>query len=109
MRSFGIRYPESVYSPRSGNMNLYTSDHRPPVTLESRGAYQVKTKVNQYADRHATSMTRSGKQMPRDPSSLVLEVDARSMGTKRMILMGKAMAKKTGTSRYAGVVRSGRK
>jgi hypothetical protein len=47
--------------------------------------------------------------MPRDASLAVRELEARSIGTSRMMLVGRASEKKMGTSRYAGVVRRGRK
>ena len=56
---------------------------------------------------HTTTMTLSGSHIPLVPSSVPAE-DARSMGTRRMMLLGSAKARKTGTKRCEGVIRSGR-
>ena len=61
--------------------------------------YQVNVNVNQYAVRQAISRTASGSHIPLVASSLVLEVDAKSIGTKRMILIGRAKARNIGTSK----------
>ena len=74
----------------------------------ARRSYQVKAKVSQYETRQETNNTRSGSQTPLLPTSCSLAVDARSIGTRRIILAGSPIAKKIGTVKYAGVVRSGR-
>jgi|SRR5277367_1523808 len=80
-----------MYSPSSGNIS------------------HVNTNVSQYAILQDTSMTLSGSHTPFDASSSDLALDARSMGTRRTTLAGKARDRKIGTSRYAGAVRRGRK
>lgn len=70
--------------------------------------HHVKANVNQYIILHATVMTLSGSHNPLAPSVSVPDEDARSIGTRRMILLGSASARNTGTNRYAGVNRSGR-
>lgn len=47
--------------------------------------------------------------MPLDADSGTPELDVKSIGTSKKILMGRARARKTGTVRYAGVARSGKK
>ena len=59
----------------------------------------MRAKVSQYAIRHATNKTRSGSHMPLAVSSLVMEVDAKSIGTKRMILTGSAKDRKMGVNK----------
>ena len=66
---------------------------------EMGATHHVKAKVNQYVIRQATRRTPCGSQMPLEASSATLELEARSMGTRRMILTGRAMARKTGTRR----------
>lgn len=58
--------------------------------------------------RHDTNRTRSGSHIPLLPVSGSLELDARSIGTRSIMLAGIPKAKKIGTVRYAGVVRNGR-
>ena len=53
-------------------------------------------------------MTRSGSHMPLEAASLVRELDAKSMGTRTMMLTGRVRARNMGSRRYAGVVRRGR-
>ena len=69
----------------------------------------VSTNVSQYEIRHETSMARSGNHIPLDASSSTRALDAKSIGTRRMMLAGRASAKKMGTIREAGVLRRGRK
>lgn len=69
-------------------------------------SYQVNMKVNQYVILQATRSALSGSQMPRAAPAPALE--ARSMGTSRMMLDGSARDRKTGRRRYPGVVRIGR-
>ncbi len=78
---FGSRNPESTYSPSSGRIN------------------HVNTKVNQYDIRHEISMTRSGSHMPLADSSSTRALEARSTGTRRRMLAGRARARKIGTIR----------
>src|SRR5271154_3184249 len=80
-----------MYSPSSGNIS------------------HVNTNVSQYVILQDTSRTLSGSHMPFDASSSDLALDARSMGTRRTMLAGRARDRKIGTRRYAGAVRSGRK
>lgn len=47
--------------------------------------------------------------MPLEDSSFVLKLEARSIGTRSMMLTGSASARKIGIRRYAEVVRRGRK
>ena len=61
--------------------------------------YHVNAKVNQYAILQATRTTLSGSQMPLVASSSARELDARSMGTRSMMLMGRVRARKMGTKR----------
>lgn len=61
--------------------------------------YQVSPNVNQYVIRHATKTTLSGSQIPLEASSAALKLEARSIGTRRMMLTGRARARKIGTSR----------
>lgn len=72
------------------------------------GHYHVKTKVSQYEILQDTSRALGGSQMPFVASSSVLALEARSIGTRRTMVAGSHNAKKTGTSRKAGVVRNGR-
>lgn len=67
--------------------------------LEEVMSYHVKAKVSQYVNRHATNKTPSGNQMPLDATSSVLELEAISIGTRSMMLMGRASARKTGMRR----------
>jgi len=54
--------------------------------------------VSQYEILHATNRTRSGSHIP--PLALSVRApDARSMGTRRIILAGSARARKMGTMR----------
>jgi hypothetical protein len=94
--SYGSRYPESEYSARMGRINLRVV--RKAFEAQKVGKpYHVNTKVNQYVILHETSSKRSGNQMPRDASSSVRALDARSIGTSRTISAGRKMAKKIGT------------
>ena len=61
--------------------------------------YHVRANVNQYVNRHATSLTPSGSHIPLNASSSGLELDARSMGTRRMMLIGRARDRKMGKMR----------
>lgn len=70
---------------------------------------QVRTKVNQYEIRQETSMSRSGSQMPLDFSFSPRALEARSTGTRRTMLAGRARARKMETIRYAGAVLKDRK
>ena len=82
MRPLVSRKPESQNSPMSGRMN------------------HVRTKVNQYVILQVTNTALSGSQMPRlGPSLSAFSVDARSIGTRRMMEQGRARERKTGTSR----------
>lgn len=63
-------------------------------------------KVNQYVILQATSSALSGSQMPRAAPAPAF--DARSIGTRRMMLEGSARDRKTGRRRYPGVLRIGR-
>lgn len=63
-------------------------------------------KVNQYVILHATSSALSGNHMPR--AAPVPAFEARSIGTRRMMLEGRARDRKTGRRRYPGVLRMGR-
>lgn len=71
--------------------------------------YHVSANVSQYAILHVTRSALSGSQIPLEASSSTLALDARSMGTSRMTLAGSASARNTGTMRYAGAVRRGKK
>lgn len=59
--------------------------------------------------RHETSNSRSGSHIPLVLPSSVPALEARSIGTSNIMLAGRPSAKNIGTSRYAGVVRRGRK
>ena len=69
------------------------------LSLQVELADHVKTKVNQYAILHTASMSLSGSHMPRGVPSSSMAFDARSIGTSRMILDGKAKARNTGISK----------
>ena len=69
----------------------------------------VNMKVNQYISLHATSSGRWASHIPLDASSSGPELEARSIGTRMMALVGRARARKLGTRRNAGVDRKGRK
>ena len=56
-----------------------------------------------------TNTALSGSQIPFEASSSTLALEARSIGTSKMILAGSARERKTGSTRYAGALRSGRK
>lgn len=60
-------------------------------------AYHVSANVNQYVILHDTRITLSGSQMPLVASSSVEALDARSIGTRRTIIDGNQIAKKSGT------------
>ena len=67
-----------------------------------------KQNVNQYAILHMTSIASFGSHMPlATPFSSSTAFVARSIGTSSMMLAGRAIARNTGTRRYAGVDRSG--
>ena len=61
------------------------------------GAYQVKQNVSQYVILHDTSTTRAGSHIPREASSSVAALEARSIGTSMMTIDGSHRAKKMGT------------
>jgi hypothetical protein len=44
-----------------------------------------------------------------EASSLTLALEARSIGTSKIMLAGSARERKTGSNKYAGALRSGRK
>jgi hypothetical protein len=62
--------------------------------------------VNQYVILHATNNALSGSHMPR--AAPVPAFEARSIGTNKMMLEGRARDRKTGTRRYPGVLRIGK-
>lgn len=70
--------------------------------------YHDKQNVSQYAMRQVTSITAFGSHMPLAASSSARELEARSMGTRRMMLIGRVRARKMGSRMYEGVVRRGR-
>ena len=99
MRSLGVLYPESMYSPRSGRISLgMVSGYFQSMEL-SGPRYHVRANVNQYVNRHATSLTPSGSHIPLNASSSGLELEARSMGTRSMMLIGRARDRKMGKMR----------
>src|SRR3954453_3990077 len=65
--------------------------------------------VSQYPILHVTKTALSGSQIPFDASSSTLALEARSIGTSKIMLAGNARARKTGRTKYAGALRSGRK
>jgi hypothetical protein len=69
----------------------------------------VNVKVSQYVILHVTKTALSGSQTPLEASSSTLALEARSIGTSRMMLAGSARERKTGSTRYAGALRRGRK
>ena len=82
MRLLPSLKPASTYSPSSGRTN------------------QVRQKVSQYVMRHVTSTTVCGSHTPRFGLLRLLSVaEARSIGTRSMMLEGSARARKTGTRR----------
>jgi hypothetical protein len=69
----------------------------------------VNVKVSQYVILHVTNTALSGSQIPFEASSSTLALEARSIGTSKIMLAGSARERKTGSTRYAGALRSGRK
>ena len=61
--------------------------------------HHVKMKVSQYAILHVTNTALSGSQMPFEASSSTRALEARSIGTSKITLAGKARERKTGSTR----------
>jgi hypothetical protein len=88
--------PVSSSAPGRGSGRTFATNH-------------VNVNVSQYAILHVTKTARSGSQMPLEASSSTLALEARSMGTSKMMLAGSARERKTGSTKYAGALRRGRK
>lgn len=81
-------------------MTLQACQHITTVLLyEAYRAHHVRMKVNQYAILHDTSRSLSGNHIPLAPSVSLPDDEARSMGTRRTIELGRASARNTGTKR----------
>jgi hypothetical protein len=88
--------PVSLSAPGCGSGRASATNH-------------VSVKVSQYAILHVTKTALSGSQMPLEASSSTLALEARSIGTSKMMLAGSARERKTGSTKYAGALRRGRK
>lgn len=58
--------------------------------------------------RHITSKAGLGSHIPLALPTPLVALDARSIGTRRIMLAGNAIARKIGSVRKAGVVRKGK-
>jgi hypothetical protein len=98
-----------MYSPSRGRTSLEALSVRGCGSGRAFATNHVNVNVSQYVILHVTKTALSGSHTPLEASSSILALEARSIGTSKMMLAGSARERKTGRTRYAGALRRGRK